>query len=147
MLCYKYGLHTKATVKKVAGAPEVPQVPAANPEAGIKHQDSLSKSREEQAKARRDIPSCSRRCILGRGCCGELCLPIGGQLDHTIYPFCLRIRVSFIKKKKKRVSCIQPSLSSCLGTLVPSPCSLNPLCISYWGLAAASKMFLGLGNC
>lgn len=116
MLCYRYSLHIKATVKKVAGAPEVPQVPAVNPEAGIRHQDSPSKSREEQAQAETSLPAVES--ASWDGAAVRLCLPTGGQLHHTVHPFCLRVRASF---RKKEVSCVQPSLSSCLGSLVSSP--------------------------
>lgn len=41
MPCTKSPLHTKAGLKKVTGAPEVPQALAVHEEAGIKHQGFL----------------------------------------------------------------------------------------------------------
>lgn len=144
MLCYKRCLHTRAIVKKVAGAPEVPQFPGANPEAGIRPQDSPSKSREEQEQAQRDIPSCSGVCILGRGHCA-LVSPHWGPAGSHYIPF-LPVREGF-RQKKRKDNCVQLSLSSSLGSRVPSTCSLDALRISQKSRQQPRKMFLGLGDC
>lgn len=80
----------KPLKKKVAGALEVPQVPAVNPEAVIRHQHFLSKSTEEKAQVQRDNTSFSEPCILGQDCWAVMspCWGPAGLHHRLFLPVC-----------------------------------------------------------
>lgn len=83
----------------MAGALEVPQVSAVNPEAVIRHWDFLSKSTEEKAQAQGGIPSFSGGCILGQNCCAVVSSHWGpAGLHHILF---LPVCEGFLHGKKK----------------------------------------------